>query len=218
MIHSSEHAAKKRQPDGRSWQWRCSTLAVQEVFVRRINRILTLAVIALGTLVPAVASAQTTTPWSIGVGYQLLHIPDETFPFGMNFDAAIPLVPSTSIVGEFGFATDNQDEPGVTGNLKFYTVAGGARWSMATDTAGHAVAPYVQVLIGAARTDADLVQNGVPFNAAAWAFMVQPGVGVTVPVTATIGVMGQVDYRRAFFSPESENEWRFVLGVRLFGR
>lgn len=44
------------------------------------------------------------------------------------------------------------------------------------------------------------------------------GVGVTVPVTGMIGVMGQVDYRRAFFSPDSENEWRFIVGVRLLGR
>jgi hypothetical protein len=56
----------------------------------------------------------------------------------------------------------------------------------------------------AARTDTDLVQNGVNFNSAAWALRVQPGVGATVPIAATVGVTAQVDYRRAFFSPQSE--------------
>ena len=57
------------------------------------------------------------------------------------------------------------------------------------------------MLGSAARTDADLVQNGVNFNSAAWAFMVQPGVRATVRIAATVGVTAQVDYRRAFFSP-----------------
>jgi hypothetical protein len=60
--------------------------------------------------------------------------------------------------------------------------------------------------------------NGAKLNTGDWAFMLQPGVGVTVPMAGMIGVGGQLDYRRAFFSPESENEWRFIFGVRLFGR
>jgi hypothetical protein len=92
--------------------------------VPRVDRIAAIGVIALIMLVPTVASGQTTSPaWTVGVGYQVLHIPDETYPFGMNFDVAAPVVPSTSVVAEFGFATDDQNEPGITGNLKFYNVA-----------------------------------------------------------------------------------------------
>ncbi len=182
----------------------------------RIQGLAAAAAAALVAPLPAAASAQTAAPaWSIGVGYQLLHIPDETYPFGLNFDVAAPVWTSTKVVGEFGFATDNQNEPGVSGNLKFYNIAGGGRWSWSDDMRRGAILPYVQFLLGAARTDADLVQNGQPFNAGAWAFMIQPGVGVNVPLTATIGVGGQFDYRRAFFS-EGENEYRFVFGVRLF--
>ncbi len=181
-------------------------------------RILVFALITVGGFVPAMASAQTAPAWTVGVGYQVLHIPDETFPFGMNFDLSARILPSTSVVGEFGFATDDQNEPGVSGNLKFYNLAGGARWVASNDRSRGAVIPFAQVLVGAVRTDADLVVNGASFNAGDWAFMLQPGVGVTVPISSTIGVNGQVDYRRAFFSPESENEWRFVVGVRVFGR
>jgi hypothetical protein len=77
-----------------------------------------------------------------------------------------------------------------------------------------AIAPFVQLVIGAVHTDADLVQNGTPFHAADWAFMLQPGAGVTVPISPMVGLVGQVDYRRAFFS-QSENELRFLVGVRL---
>jgi hypothetical protein len=187
--------------------------------VARFNRIAVVAVITIMMFAPAVASGQTTpAAWNVGVGYQLLHIPDETYPLGMNFDVAVPIVPSTNVVAEFGFATDDQNEPGITGNLKFYNVAGGARWVMLNDRTRGKVLPFVQVLAGAARTDADLVVNGANVNTGDWAFMLQPGVGVTVPIAGTIGVGGQVDYRRAFFSPQSENEWRFILGLRVFGR
>ena len=79
---------------------------------------------------------------------------------------------------------------------------------------GRAIAPFVQLVVGAVRTDADLIQNGSSFHAADWAFMLQPGGGVTVPLSSMLGLVGQVDYRRAFFS-QSENELRFLVGVRL---
>ena len=163
---------------------------------------------------------QTVTPaapprLSVGVGYQLLHIPDETFPFGLNFDIAAPIAGSTSVVGEFGFATDNQTEAGVGGNLKFYNLGAGPRWSMRALATGHrAIEPFAQILVGAVRTDADLTLNGTTFNNGDWAFMLQPGVGVSVPIAPSFGAFGQLDYRRSFFSP-SENEFRFLFGVRV---
>ena len=165
----------------------------------------------------ATARAQSVPPLggvSIGVGYQLLHIPDETFPFGMNFDVAAPITRMMHVVGEFGFATDDQTEPGVSGNLTMYNLGAGARWTMSNVISAPSVIPFAQLVVGVLRTDADLTQNGVPFHAADWAFMLQPGAGVTVPISPMIGVIGQVDYRRAFFS-KSENEFRVMVGVRL---
>jgi outer membrane protein with beta-barrel domain len=177
-------------------------------------------VLALGA---APAAAQTapaagTNGVEVSAGYQLLHIPDETFPFGMNFDVSAPVTPAIHAVGEFGFATDNQSQPGVGGNVRLYNLGAGPRWRFAdvtTSAMRRPIEPYVQVLLGAVRTDADLVVNGAAVNAGDWAFMLQPGAGVTVPLAPRIGVLGQVDYRRAFFSPDSENEFRFMLGVRI---
>ena len=45
--------------------------------------------------------------------------------------------------------------------------------------------------------------------------MLQPGVGVSVPAGDVVSVFGQADYRRAFFSEQGENEFRFTFGVRF---
>jgi hypothetical protein len=173
---------------------------------------------------PSVAYAQTTQPtpvrsgMALGVGYQLLHIPDETFPFGLNVDVTAPLRGNVHVAGEFGFASDDQNEPGVSGNLKFYNFGAGPRWTMPGTVAGRsAIVPFAQIMLGAVRTDADLTLNGSRFNDADWAFMLQPGAGVTVPLTPALGVLGQVDYRRSFFET-GENEFRFVIGVRVARR
>jgi len=150
------------------------------------------------------------------IGYQALHIPDETFPFGLNFDFAAPVTSRMHLVGEFGFAKDEQTESGVSGNLTLYNLGGGARWTPLRNVpaARGTLVPFAQVLIGALRTDADLALNGESFNDADWAFMIQPGGGVTIPLSPALGVVGQVDYRRAFFST-AENEFRFVIGVQI---
>ena len=186
----------------------------------RLTRIVVLSLLvassrAYGQTTPQPVTTASPPPLSVGVGYQLLHIPDETFPFGLNFDVAAPLTASTTVVGEFGFATDDQTEAGVSGNLKFYNLGAGPRWSIRALPTGHrAIEPFAQILVGAVRTDADLTLNGASFHDGDWAFMLQPGVGVSVPIAPAFGAFGQVDYRRSFFSP-SENEFRFLFGVRV---
>lgn len=185
-------------------------------------RVLTIALAALAAAGSARAQTSPAPPAAaalggptFGVGYQVLHIPDETFPFGLNFDLALPVSGRLDAVGEFGFATDEQTETGVGGNLKFYSVGAGPRWMLAGTTAGRRpIVPYAQLVVGAVHTDADLILNGTRFSDADWAFMLQPGVGVTVPVTPFLGAMAQVDYRRSFFTT-AENEFRFVIGVRV---
>jgi hypothetical protein len=176
------------------------------------------AAVVMGVPATAFGQASTGAGLTASIGYQVLHIPDETFPFGMNFDVAAPVMPTVHLVGEFGFATDDQSEPGVSGNLKMYNLGGGARWTPRRSSAAtRGIVPFAQLLIGAVRSDADLVQNGQPFNAGDWAFMLQPGAGVAVPFSSMAAVVGQFDYRRAFFT-EGENEYRFVVGVQLHRR
>ena len=176
-------------------------------------------IIALTIAMATPAHAQSVTAddaVTFDVGYQVLHIPDETFPFGLNFDVTAPIWNNIRAVGEFGFVTDSQTEAGVSGNLKMYNFGGGPRWAFSNlaATGRRAVVPFAQIVVGAVRTDADLSLAGVSFSDADWAFMLQPGAGVSVPLTSMLGVVGQVDYRQSFFS-QSENEFRFVVGVRL---
>jgi hypothetical protein len=173
-----------------------------------------LAVVGLST-----ASAQTAQPAGssggpridVSAAYQVLHIPDETFPFGLNFDVSTAVRPSIDLVGEFGFARDDQNEPGITGSVRFFNIGGGPRWIRRIGS----YAPFAQLIVGAVRPSADLVVNGVPRSDVDWAFMLQPGAGVAVPMAHAFSLVGQVDYRRAFFQEQGENELRFLIGVRV---
>jgi hypothetical protein len=184
----------------------------------RISRLIPIVLLSLATassLAYGQTTQQSSSGLSLGIGYQVLHIPDETFPFGLNFDVGASLARSTTVVGELGFAADDQTEAGISGNLKFYNFGAGPRWSIrALPNGRRAIEPFAQILLGAVHTDANLTLNGAPFHDADWAFMLQPGAGISMSIAPMFGAFGQVDYRRAFFST-SENELRFVFGVRV---
>ena len=164
-------------------------------------------VLALLMALPARAQTPVSPPVDASIGYQLLHLPDETFPFGVNFDVSGALNSGWRAVGEFGFATDQQNEPGVSGDLKHYHFGAGPRvvGSM------RYVQPFAQLLAGAVHTRANLNTT----NDNDWAFMLQPGAGINIPAGNVVNIFGQADYRRAFFKEEGENEFRVSFGVRF---
>ena len=186
--------------------------------------------IVISTVAPSPAAAQpATTPAAgepvpraldVSVGYQVLHIPDETFPYGINVDASGRIGMGLKAVGEFGWARDEQSEPGVTGTtLNFVNWGGGVRWSPpAAIRAGRpAIDPYVQLIVGAVHAGATVDIGNGSRETGNWAFMLQPGAGIAVPILPVMSAIGQVDYRRAFFD-NGENEFRFVVGVRFAPR
>jgi len=166
--------------------------------------------IALGLVIVAPASRADAQGLEFSAGYQVLHIPDETYPFGLSFDAAGRKAGWTG-VGEFAWARDSQTEPGLSGTLNFISYGAGPRWN----SAASGTRTFAQILVGGVRASASLTRNGAPFSASTNAFMIQPGVGVVADVGPAWGVVGQVDYRRAFFEDNGENEFRFVIGIRL---
>jgi len=161
------------------------------------------------------ANAQTSTGASAvdaSIGYQLLHVPDETFPFGWNVDVSGAVNDVWRLVGEFGMSRDEQSEAGVNGTLKFYHLGAGPRIASTTGR----VHPFVQLLAGAAHTSADLLfANTVGFQDDDWAFMLQPGAGVAVPIGSVVSIVGQADYRRVFFKEQGDNEFRIGFGLRF---
>ena len=164
-----------------------------------------------GAAVPARAQTASNRSVEASIGYQLLHIPDETYPFGFNVDVSRAMNDRWRLVGELGLAMDEQNEAGVSGDLSFFHFGAGPRLVAPMRYAQ----PFVQVLAGAVHPRASLIVNGAPLDDNDWAFMLQPGVGVSVPAGDVVSVFGQADYRRAFFSEQGENEFRFTFGVRF---
>ena len=150
-------------------------------------------------------------------GYQILRVPDQTFPFGLNIDAAWNRTPALGLVGEIGFAMHSEDEGGADVDVTAWNVGVGPRWNYRGTPRAW---PFAQVLVGAlhARTSAEIL--GQDFSDSATKFMVQPGAGVNVNVGDGWGVVGAVDYRRVFLDEDEdgesgENEFRVFFGVRL---
>ena len=164
-----------------------------------------------------VAGAADYPTWEVTGGYQLLHVPDQTFPFGLNLDGAWNVSRPLGLVGEIGWAMDSEDEGNVDVDFHVWNFGVGPRWTMR-----HAatVWPYVQVLAGAVHARASAEVAGIDVDDSDTRFMLQPGAGVNVMVADGLGVVGAVDYRRVFLDEDEtgesgENEVRVFLGVRL---
>ena len=175
------------------------------------TRAFVLTAVLAASIVP-VASAQTRSA-SVGVGYQVLHIPDETYPIGVTVDVDAPIGEAfLSVVAAAGYARDQQTEARVGGLLEFWDFGAGLRF-----TARTSVRPYVQLIVGGVHTNAHLIYQGtVPFRDSDTVFMLQPGFGVAS--SGRVAVFGQIDYRRAFFdngSGTGENEFRGIVGIKI---
>ncbi len=159
---------------------------------------------------PRVAAAQTfeTPAVEISGGLQTLHIPGELYPFGVNVDLSGVAGDHEHVrwVAEGGMA---QDRPIAVGDtLRFYHFGAGVRF---TPASRYRATPYFQVLGGAANA----VANFSEFTNSAWGPMVQPGLGVSVPLNHWFAAFGQADYRLAIFRSQVDNEFRFAFGARF---
>jgi hypothetical protein len=165
-----------------------------------------LLIVGAGT--PASAQTRLTPSVELTAGFQSLHIPDETYPFGVNFDMSGPWGDHERVrwVGEFGMA---EDHPPITESLRFYHLGMGVRFTPATRA--HAT-PFFQMLGGAARAAANFSDSS---SDVAWGPMFQPGVGVSVPINRFVSVIGQGDYRLAIFRGQFDNEFRLTVGGRF---
>ncbi len=169
------------------------------------------AAMVLGCVMPA--AAQSDEHASVTVAYQVLHIPDKTFPWGVVAGLGLPLrLQPWSLVGEAAWAHDSRNEENGTTAINFFNFGAGFRW-----TSRALARPYAQLIVGATHATANLRDVGNPTGtrgADSTAFMLQPGVGVAVPLGAKWSGVVQGDYRRSFFSGDGENEVRLLVGLR----
>jgi len=192
-----------------------------DLLVMRTGQILTgcaLSMCLAAAARPAAAQATFDTPAvEISGGVQGLKIPGEFYPFGFNVDLSGAASDSGRVrwVAETGVAMDRPIDIGET--LRVFHLGAGVRFTPSNRS--HAI-PYFQVLGGVANTHA---ADRNPIESS-WGPIVQPGVGVSVPLTHYVAAFGQFDYRWALLHPvesnpafgwDADNQFRFAFGARF---
>ena len=182
----------------------------------------TAVAVFFSTVVSAYAQAKPAQPgpypppappyprFEVTGGYQLLKVPDETFPFGLNLDGAWNGSKALGLAGEIGWATGSVDLGGDSERLHQWNIGVGPRFN--GRPMGGRVWPFAQVFVG--------MYHLRGFDDSSSHFMVQPGGGVNINAGDGWGVVFQGDYRRVFldedeFGESGENQGRFFLGIRL---
>jgi outer membrane protein with beta-barrel domain len=186
-----------------------------------------IAALVLGLFTPASAQPPAGTPaqagshatgtslnptWETSAGYQVLHVPHQTFPFGLNVDGAANFGP-TGLVAELGWAVHKSDD--VTTNV--FNLGAGPRWTARTQAKAW---PFVQVIAGMAHARVSVDTAGIEVTSSGTHFMLQPGAGAVFLAGDGWGIVGQVDYRRVFLDKDKtgksgENDVRVLVGVRF---
>ena len=168
---------------------------------------------------PQAAGAVSTFPtWEVTGGYQLLRIPDQTLPFGLNLDGGWNLSEMLGLVAEIGWAMDSEDlGDDVNLGLHAWNFGAGPRWNARPSGT---IWPFAQVLVGAQHTRFSTEAPGVDLTLSETSFMLQPGAGVNFIAGDGWGIVGQVDYRRVFTDEDEDgesgaNEFRVFIGGRL---
>ena len=187
------------------------------------------AVLMMGAVTPARAQTTATFPtYEVTGGYQVLHVPDNWFPFGLNLDGAFNVNESVGLVGEIGWVMDSDDEDGVDVNVHGFNFGVGPRFNVRTTGQ---VWPFAQVLVGALHARSSVEFDDVDISVNDTRFMVQPGGGVNINAGDGWGIVLAADYRRVFLDDDDEdfdddddfdddgvsgeNEFRVFAGIRL---
>jgi hypothetical protein len=173
-----------------------------------------------GAVTPVFAQAGAAHPtgtglnptWEATLGYQTLHVPDQTFPFGLNVDGARNFG-ALALAAEAGWSYDKSDDI----SFNVLNLGAGPRWS-GRSTAS--IWPYAQVLAGLVHVRASEDITGLDLDDSITKFMLQPGAGALFLAGDGWGISGQVDYRRVFLDEaedgdSGENDFRVFVGVRF---
>jgi hypothetical protein len=167
------------------------------------------------------ATTDTFPTYEVSLGYQLVHIPDETLPFGLSLDGAFNVTETFGLVGEIGWAIGDESIADgledVDVDLHSWSFGAGPRWNARP---GGNVWPFAQVLIGGVHARSELDTDVLDVETSDTRFMIQPGVGVNFIAGDGWGIVGQVDYRRVFldeeeFGESGQNEFRVFIGGRM---
>jgi hypothetical protein len=161
------------------------------------------------------AQSSTTPKVELSVGYSYLHADwladTEVFsgsvPYGAVFAANFNVSHSLGIVVDLAGHYKSEEIGSSDFGLTVGSLHGGLRFS---GRGNPRITPYVQLLAGGTSYQADI--DGEEFGELETEFSIQPGVGVIVGLSDTVGLELGGSYRR-IFADEGANEFRLNLGV-----
>jgi opacity protein-like surface antigen len=152
------------------------------------------------------AAAQDTPRAEIGAGYSAMREGDaeEWFPIGWIADVAVNPSSWFGVVGEAGGHYKTIDFDGFEVDLQVHTFMAGTRF---TGRGNPRVTPFGQMLAGMVRESFDGISQNV--------FALQPGAGVNLYFTDSVGARLQGDYRGLYDKDEEDwiGEARVSFGV-----
>lgn len=166
----------------------------------------------------AADAAAQRSRFDVAGGYQFAATPDQTLPIGWSASIRTPLSGAWNIVVEASgaYRTERDQDFGTDARLSIHTLGAGLRWSSRAETR---VLPFLQLLTGVARASAQARVLDTDVGDTSTAFMLQPGAGVDIGVTETLGLVGQADYRRVLVDEEQgesgSHQFRLFVGVRV---
>ena len=145
----------------------------------------------------------------------MTHVPQQTLPLGWMADAAIRVTHGWAGVGEISGAYKTVTDAALATDVKLAirSYAGGVRWNPRPDWS---VTPHLQLLAGAesARARASIASHEI--GESMTNLMIQPGVGVSLPLHGPVRADAQIDYRRVFMDEGAAlNRVRLLIGFQF---
>lgn len=171
------------------------------------------AVLLLAAARPA--QAQDAPKFEFAVGYQYMHDNDSGLDYtkGWLVSAGADVVSWFALVGEIAGSSKTLGSVGNTNlDVNLYTFLGGPKF---TATANAPVAPFVQVLFGAAHGSLSLGNSSSNLQIAGTHFAVQPGAGIDFNPSPRFGIRVEADGRAIDGVNDTVGQWR-VIGAVVF--
>ena len=168
-------------------------------------------VLAVVLCVPVAAAAQSAPKGDFALFYSAVNDDDmdETFTAGGGLSFGVYVTPWLGLVADVSAHTKSVEDSGATADMTFASALGGIRLGRLSGKAR----PFVQVLTGATRAKVAMSIGSISFDESKDFFTIQPGAGVDIGVTDSIGIRIQADYRNVQHGNKWKAQYRGVAGV-----
>ena len=159
------------------------------------------------------ALAQDAPKFELGLGYQYMHDNNSSLDFtnGWFVSPALTWSAGSRSSARSAPATRRSSAaPTRIFSVNEYTFLGGPK---ITASSRSPVAPFVQILFGAARGTLSLNGSGSSLSASKNHFAVQPGAGVDINPSPRFGIRVEADGRAVHADTDTAGQWRILAGI-----